>query len=50
LLVPILVWREKTPEGQAALPNYPALAHWYEARASAQLQATIPPMPGQAAA
>jgi glutathione S-transferase len=50
-LAPILFWLEKTPEGQAALPKYAALARWYQ-RMSVRpsFQATIPPMPGQAAA
>jgi glutathione S-transferase len=50
-LAPILFWLEKTPEGQAALPKYDALARWYKAISQRQsFQATIPPMPGQRAA
>jgi glutathione S-transferase len=51
LLVPILFWLEKTPEGQAALPNYPALGRWYQAIGERpSFRATIPPMPGESAA
>jgi glutathione S-transferase len=50
-LAPILFWRAKTPEGQAALPRYAALAGWYQnMSARPSFEATIPPMPGQAAA
>jgi glutathione S-transferase len=50
-LAPILFWLEKTPEAQAALPKYDALARWYKAISQRQsFQATIPPMPGQRAA
>ncbi len=50
-LAPILFWLEKTPEGRAALPNYQALGRWYRALAERpSFQATLPPMPGQAAA
>jgi glutathione S-transferase len=50
-LAPILFWLEKTPEGQAALPKYQALARWYQTMSTRpSFEATIPPMPGQAAA
>jgi glutathione S-transferase len=50
-LAPILFWLEKTPEGQAALPKHAALARWYQGMsARPSFRATIPPMPGQAAA
>lgn len=50
LLAPIIFWLEKTPEGQAALPKYRALGRWYQAMSERRsFQATIPPMPGEAA-
>jgi glutathione S-transferase len=50
-LAPKVFWLDKTPEGQAALPKYPALRRWYQAMSTRQsFQTTIPPMPGQAAA
>ena len=48
-LAPILFWLEKTPEGQAALPKYPAVTRWYQAlNERPSFKATIPPMPGAA--
>jgi glutathione S-transferase len=44
----ILFWLEKTPEVQAALPNYPALARWYD-RLSGRPRFQAP-IPGAAAA
>jgi glutathione S-transferase len=50
-LAPKVFWLDKTPEGQAALPRYPALGRWYRAMAARpSFQATVPPVPGQAAA
>jgi glutathione S-transferase len=50
-LAPLLFWLETTPKGQAALPKHAALARWYQSMsARPSFQATIPPMPGQAAA
>lgn len=50
-LAPILFWLEKTPEGQARLPKCPALGRWYQAISERKsFGATVPPMPGQAAA
>ena len=48
-LAPILFWLEKTPEGQAALPKYPAVTRWYQAlNERPSFKATIPPMPSAA--
>jgi glutathione S-transferase len=50
-LAPKVFWLDKTPEGQAALPEYPALRRWYEAVAARpSFRATVPPMSGRAAA
>jgi glutathione S-transferase len=50
-LTPKAFWLDKTPEGQVALPKYPALRIWYQAIAARpSFQAMVPPMPGQAAA
>lgn len=50
-LAPIIFWLEKTPEGQTALPKYQSLGRWYAAMtARRSFQATVPPMPGRAAA
>jgi hypothetical protein len=39
------------PDGQVALPKHPALRIWHEAIAARpSFQASVPPMPGQAAA
>jgi glutathione S-transferase len=48
-LAPILFWLEKTPEGQVALPKYPAVGRWYQALDERpSFRATLPPMPGAA--
>jgi glutathione S-transferase len=50
-LAPKVFWLDKTPEGQAALPKYLAVRRWYQAVAARpSFRATVPPMPGQAAA
>jgi glutathione S-transferase len=50
-LAPKAFWLDRTPEGQVALPRYPALRSWYQAIAARpSFQATVPPIPGQAAA
>jgi glutathione S-transferase len=50
-LAPKVFWLEKTPEGRAALPKYQALGRWYDAIAARpSFRATVPQMPGQAAA
>lgn len=46
-LVPILFWIEKTPEGQASMPNVPAVRGWYEKVGERpSFKETTPSMPG----
>lgn len=46
-LAPILFWIEKTPEGQAALLNFPTLNSWYGKIVERKsFKETDPPMPG----
>jgi glutathione S-transferase len=50
-LAPKVSALDQTPEGRAALPKYPALWRWFQAMAARpSFRATLPPMPGQAAA
>jgi glutathione S-transferase len=50
-LPPKVFWLDQTPESQVALPKYPAPRSWYQAIAARpSFQATVPLMPGQAAA